>query len=793
MNRMKGMLWIDLGACVDTLFLLRFFAATACGAWNHAAKSINTYCLIVLCHLVERACFSLLEPNGNDMNERIDYNFMEETEVPENEKKNTTTDTGGGAAARTGRGAASRGGRRRRPQTAPKAVAPAEQTSAAPHPQAANAEKQRTGQKRHAPRPQQSAAAPQPQAANTEKQSAGQKRRAPRPQQQGAGPAKQQPKGDGRAKGENPPAQAAPQPAPKKQQQEAGAPAKKSASQRRRGKKSNKQKLRVIPLGGLGEVGKNITVYEYGNDAFLVDCGLTFPDESMPGVDLVIPDFTYVIENKDRIQGIMVTHGHEDHIGAIPYLLKQVNLPIYGTRLTLGLIEGKLREHGLLNKAKLNLVKPGDFVQFGSMNVECINVNHSIPDACAFAIHTPLGVVVHTGDFKIDLTPIAGDPINLGRFGELGAKGVLALMSESTNAERPGSTPSERTVGESFDKLFAAAASSRILVATFASNVHRVQQIVDAAVKYKRKVAVSGRSMENVMGKALELGYLDVPSGVLIEIDAINRYLPEQTVIITTGSQGEPMSALSRMATGEHRKVQVNADDCIIISATPIPGNEKTVTRVINDLLKLGARVVYEKMYDIHVSGHACQEELKMMMALTKPKFFVPIHGEFKHMKKHAELAHRMGIDGKNILITNIGRVIEIDQDGIAETASVPAGKVMVDGIGVGDVGSIVLRDRKHLSEDGLIVIVAAVDMAKGVISAGPDVVSRGFVYVRESEDMMARAREISRNTILKCLSNNTREWGVIKQKLRDDVGDYIWHITKRNPIILPVIQEVRR
>ena len=686
--------------------------------------------------------------------------------MPENEKKNTTIGAGGGnAASRTNRGTSSRGeGRRRRPQAAaPKAATPAEQPAA----------------------PQQS------QPDNTQKQGGGQKRRAPRPQQQGPAKAPPQAKGAGRQKGENSPAESPK--APQKQQQTAGTPAKKNTSQRRRGKTNSKQKLRVIPLGGLGEVGKNITVYEYGRDAFLVDCGLTFPDESMPGVDLVIPDFTYVIENKDRIQGIMVTHGHEDHIGAIPYLLKQVNLPIYGTRLTLGLIEGKLREHGLLNKAKMNLIKPGDIVPFGSMSVECINVNHSIPDACAFAIQTPIGTVVHTGDFKIDLTPIAGDPINLGRFGELGAKGVLALMSESTNAERPGSTPSERTVGESFDKLFAAAASSRILVATFASNVHRVQQIVDAAVKYKRKVAVSGRSMENVVGKALELGYLDIPSGVLIEIDAVNRYLPEQTVIITTGSQGEPMSALSRMATGEHRKVHVTPDDCIIISATPIPGNEKTVTKVINDLLKLGARVIYEKMYDIHVSGHACQEELKMMMALTKPKFFVPIHGEFKHMKKHAELAHRMGIDSKNILITTIGRVIEIDQDGIAETATVPAGKVMVDGIGVGDVGSIVLRDRKHLSEDGLIVIVAAVDMANGVISAGPDVVSRGFVYVREAEDMMARVREISRNTILKCLSNNTREWGIIKQKLRDDVSDYIWHITKRNPIILPVIQEVRR
>ncbi|MDL2234421.1 ribonuclease J [Ruminococcaceae bacterium OttesenSCG-928-L11] len=569
-------------------------------------------------------------------------------------------------------------------------------------------------------------------------------------------------------------------------------PAQKSRSRKPgNGRRKKKPVVRIIPLGGLGEVGKNITVYECENDAFLVDCGLTFPDEGMPGIDLVIPDFSYVLEIKDRIRGIVITHGHEDHIGSLAYLLKHVNFPVYATKLTIGLIEGKLKEHGLLDKAKLNVVKAGDVVQMGCMSVEYIHVNHSIPDACGFAINTPVGTFIQTGDFKIDLTPIKGDVIDLARFGELGSKGVLALLPDSTNAERPGSTASERTVGESFDKLFQVASQKRIIVASFASNVHRVQQIVDAAVKYKRKVAVSGRSMENVVAKSLEYGYLDAPSGVIIDMDSIGKYPPEKIVIITTGSQGEPLSALTRMAMGDHRKVTVTPNDCIIISATPIPGNEKFVTRVVNELLKLGAQVVYEKMYDVHVSGHACQDELKMMMALTKPKFFVPMHGEFKHLKKHSELAKAMGIPPENIFIGENGRVLETDGETMRWDGAVTAGKVLVDGLGVGDVGSIVLRDRKHLAEDGLIIVVATIDRDTNQLVSGPDIVSRGFVYVRESEDMMGKTRKIARDSLMKCLQNNTREWGVIKQRVKDDVSDYLWQVTKRNPMILPIIQEV--
>jgi len=568
---------------------------------------------------------------------------------------------------------------------------------------------------------------------------------------------------------------------------------KNTAPGRRRSSKAaaKKPSVRIIPLGGLGEIGKNVTVFECQGDSFLVDCGMTFPDENMPGVDLVIPDFSYVLENRDKIRGICITHGHEDHIGALPFLLKQVNLPLFGTKLTLGLVEGKLKEHGLFGKVQLNVLKPKGIVKFGCMSVEYINVNHSIPDACALAIHTPAGVIVQTGDFKVDFTPIRGDIIDLARFGELGSNGVLALLSDSTNAERPGSSMSERVVGESFDKLFAQYEKKRIIVATFASNIHRVQQIVNAAVKFKRKVAVSGRSMENVISKALETGYLDIPSGVLIEVDSVDKYPVEKMVIITTGSQGEPMSALARMATGDHRKLTVTPGDCIIISATPIPGNEKTVTRVVNDLLKLGAEVVYEKMYEIHVSGHACQDELKMMFALTKPKFFMPTHGEYKHLKKHAGLAVSMGLDPKNVIIADIGKVVETDGETMKITGAVPAGKVLVDGLGVGDVGSIVLRDRKHLAQDGLIVVVTTIDLHSGEILSGPDIVSRGFVYVRESEDMIEKARKIARESIRRCMENNTREWGVIKQRVRDDISDYLWQVTKRSPMILPVIQEI--
>ena len=549
--------------------------------------------------------------------------------------------------------------------------------------------------------------------------------------------------------------------------------------------------LRIVPLGGLNEIGKNMTLYECVNDMFIVDCGSSFPDEEMLGVDLVIPDFSYVEKNKDKIRGIVITHGHEDHIGAIPYLLKTVNIPVYGTRLTLGILEGKLKEHDLLGKVKLNVVKPKDIIKLGCMAVEFIHVNHSIPDACALAIHTPAGVVVQTGDFKVDFTPIESGVIDLARFGELGNRGVLALLCDSTNAERPGHSLSESKVGESFNKLFSRAGNRRIIIATFSSNVHRIQQIVDYSHKYGKKVALSGRSMLNVVAKAIELGYLRVPDGLLIDIDAIRHYPANKVVIITTGSQGEPMSALTRMAMGEHRKVNVTPNDFIIISATPIPGNEKTVGRVINELLKLGAEVVYEAMYETHASGHASQEELKLMMSLVRPKFFVPVHGEFKHLKKNASLASSMGIPSERILLGDIGKVMETDGVDMKFVGSVPAGQVFVDGLGVGDVGSIVLRDRKHLSEDGLIIAVVAIDSVSGQIAAGPDVISRGFVYVREAEHMMAEAREIVRRCVEECANNGLNDWGHMKTVIKDKLSSYLYNQTKRSPMILPVIQEI--
>ncbi|WP_396327516.1 RNase J family beta-CASP ribonuclease [Hydrogenoanaerobacterium sp.] len=573
-------------------------------------------------------------------------------------------------------------------------------------------------------------------------------------------------------------------------------PAAKPAEARgKRGKRpatpQKKTPVRIIPLGGLHEIGKNMTVIECENDMFIVDCGLAFPDEEMLGVDLVIPDFSYVEKNKDKLRGIVLTHGHEDHIGGLVYLLKSVNVPVYSARLTLGLVEGKLKEHGLLGRVQLNVVQPGDTIKLGCMAVEFIHVNHSIPDALAVAIHTPAGVIIMTGDFKIDSTPIEGKMIDLARFGELGNQGVLALLMDSTNAVKPGMTMSERKVGESFGSLFQRAQDKRIIIASFASNIHRIQQIVDYAVKYKRKVAVSGRSMINVVAKATELGYLKIPDGILIEIEGINRYRPDQLVIITTGSQGEPMSALTRMAMSDHRKVTVTPNDFIIISASPIPGNEKLVNRVINELLKLGAEVIYEKMYEVHVSGHACQEELKVILGLVRPQFFIPAHGEYLHLKKNADLAVAMGIDRKNTLVTEIGKVIELDGVEMKIVGTVPAGRVMVDGLGVGDVGSIVLRDRKHLSEDGLIIVVTAINGETGEIAAGPDIVSRGFVYVREAEDMMAQTRKIAKKAVETCIENNVREWGNIKNKIKDDVGDYLWQVTKRTPMILPVIQEI--
>lgn len=548
--------------------------------------------------------------------------------------------------------------------------------------------------------------------------------------------------------------------------------------------------VKIIPLGGLNEIGKNMTVFECSNDIFILDCGLAFPDADMPGVDIVIPDFTYVERNKEKIRGIVITHGHEDHIGGLAYLLKKINVPVYGTRLTIGLIEGKLREHGLYGKVTLNVVQPKKTVKMGCMAVEFIKVNHSIPDAVGMAIHTPAGIIVHTGDFKVDYSPIDGEIIDLARFGELGSRGVLALMADSTNAERPGYTHSERTVGESFDKLFKMGEGKRIIIATFSSNIHRVQQIINSAERYGRKVAVFGRSMINVINTAIELGYLKVPDGIIIDIEMMNRYESERIVLITTGSQGEPMSALTRMAMNDHKKVNITPMDFIIISATPIPGNEKFVTRVVNELMKSGAEVVYEAMYEVHVSGHACQEELKLLLALTKPKFFIPVHGEYKHLKKHAGLALQMGIPENNVIIAEIGNVIETDGSRMSIVSQVPAGRVLVDGLGVGDVGSIVLRDRKHLAQDGLIIIVIGIERASNEIVAGPDIISRGFVYVRESEELMVEAKLLLNSVLTSCSYAELREWNALKGKLRDALSDYIYQKTKRSPMILPIIME---
>ena len=551
-----------------------------------------------------------------------------------------------------------------------------------------------------------------------------------------------------------------------------------------------KSPLKIIPLGGLLEVGKNITVFEYENEIIIVDCGLAFPEDDMLGVDLVIPDVTYLEKNKDKIKGLVITHGHEDHIGAIPYLLKQINVPIYGTRLTIGLISNKLEEHGLLRSTKLNIVKQGETINFGKMQVEFIRSCHSIPDAVALAIHTPVGIVLHTGDFKIDFTPIDDERMDFGRIAELGNEGVLALMSDSTNAERKGYTMSESTVGEVFEKLFLHC-TKRIVVATFASNVHRVQQIVNSSVKYGRKIAVCGRSMINMIQTAIELGYIQVPDNVFIDIDMINNYPDENLVIITTGSQGETMSALTRMAAGEHRKVTITPNDLVIISANPIPGNEKFVSKVIDDLMKIGAEVVYSALEDVHVSGHACQEEQKLMLALVKPKYFIPVHGEYRQLVAHMDTAKKMGIESKDIFIMTNGRILELNENEAKLTGSVPSGKILVDGLGVGDVGNIVLRDRQHLSQDGLIVIVLTMDSSSGEVVSGPDVISRGFVYVRESENLMEDVKKVIREEIEKCEQKHIKEWSIIKSNLKDTLRDDIYQKTKRNPMILPIIMEV--
>ena len=557
-----------------------------------------------------------------------------------------------------------------------------------------------------------------------------------------------------------------------------------------RSKKAQKPPIKVYFLGGLNEIGKNFTLYECQGDMVIVDCGLSFPDEDMPGVDSVIPDFAFVEKNRERIRGVVITHGHEDHIGAVPYLMKKLNVPVYGTALTIGLIEGKLKEHNL-SSANLHVTPAGSHIQLGCMDVELIHVNHSIADAVALAIHSPAGTIVHTGDFKIDMTPAEGAMIDLCRFAELGKEGVLALLADSTNAERPGYTQTEQTVNNSLDSLFMRAEGKRIIVATFASSISRVQMIINCAVKYGRKVALSGRSMVNVMGIASELGYLHIPDGVLIDLNLINRYEPGQLVLITTGSQGEPMSALTRMAFSDHRQVAINPNDFIIISARPIPGNEKTVGAVVDELLKQDCTVIYESMYDVHVSGHACQEELKMMQALTKPKYFIPVHGEQKHLRKHAGLAMAMGMPRENIFIGDIGNVLELSEEHMKQLPDVPAGDVLVDGLGVGDVGSIVLRDRKHLSEDGLIVAVCSIDAQSGKVVSGPDIVSRGFVYVRESEALMDEARDLVYNTLEECARNHVRDWSGMKQRIKDELSRFLYQKTRRSPMILPIIMEV--
>ena len=582
----------------------------------------------------------------------------------------------------------------------------------------------------------------------------------------------------------------------------ASAPAKKTAgrrSYRSYGKikpapgksKAEPKPIKVSFLGGLNEVGKNMTLFEYGEDMFLVDCGLAFPDQDMLGVDLVLPDFTYVERNADRIRGIVITHGHEDHIGGLPYLLKVLNVPVYGTKLTVGLIQGKLREHGLLNSASLNVIKPGDVITLGGFTVEAIHVNHSIPDALGLAIRCEGGTIVHTGDFKIDTTPIDGGMMDLGRLAEIGQEGVLCLMSDSTNAERPGFTESERKVGESFETLFRKAGNNRIIVATFSSNIHRVQQIMNVAASLGRKVALVGRSLENVVSISAELGYLNIPEGIVIDINMINRYPADKLVIITTGSQGEPMSALTRMAFSDHRKVEIHPNDYVIISATPIPGNEKTVSRVVNELMKLGADVVYEKMYEVHVSGHACQEELKIVHGLVKPKFFIPVHGEQRHLQLHAKLAQSMGMNPRNIHIGEIGTVFEFTGKTCKVNGTVPAGRVFVDGSGVGDVGSVVLRDRKHLAEDGMIVVCVNLSSEDGSIITGPDIITRGFIYVKESEDLMDELKEVAMEAIDRCQRKRVRDWSAIKSAIKNDLSGYLYKTTKRNPMILPVIMEI--
>lgn len=551
---------------------------------------------------------------------------------------------------------------------------------------------------------------------------------------------------------------------------------------------NNKSKLKIIPLGGLEQIGMNITVFEYEDSIVVVDCGLSFPSDDMLGIDLVIPDVTYLKDNIEKVKGFVITHGHEDHIGALPYVLKDINVPVYGTKLTLGIISNKLEEHELSGKVKLKVVKHGQAINLGDFRIEFIRTNHSIVDASALAIFSPVGTVIHTGDFKVDYTPVFGDAINLQRFAELGKKGVLALMSDSTNAIREGFTMSERTVGKTFDNLFAENKEHRIIVATFASNVDRVQQIINSAYKYGRKVVVEGRSMVNIIGTAMELGYINIPDGTLIDIEQLKNYPDERTVIITTGSQGESMAALSRMASNVHRKVSINPNDTIILSSTPIPGNEKAVSKVINELSAKGAKVIFQ---DTHVSGHACKEEIKLIYSLVKPKYAIPVHGEYRHLKSNADIAGEMGVEKDNIFILSSGDVIELDEDNADVVNHINVEGILVDGLGVGDVGNIVLRDRQSLAQNGVIIVVITIDKLNCELLAGPDIVSRGFVYVRESEDLMEEARSIVYDEIMDCLDRNICDWGRLKGVVKDSLSEYIWKKMKRSPMILPIIMEV--
>ena len=548
-------------------------------------------------------------------------------------------------------------------------------------------------------------------------------------------------------------------------------------------------KVQIIPLGGLGEIGKNMTVFRYGDDMILIDAGLMFPEDDMLGIDLVIPDISYLIENQDKLKGIFLTHGHEDHIGALPYVMKQIDCPVYGTALTLGILEGRLKENGVSSE-NCRIIKPGDKITAGAFKLDFIRVNHSIPDAIAIAINTPIGTIIHTGDFKIDHTPVDGQVTEFNKFAEYGDRGVLALLADSTNAERPGFTPSEKMVGKTFDDEFRYA-KNRIIVATFSSNVHRIQQVIDAALKYDRKVAVIGRSMVNVVNIAKELGYLKAPEGEIIDIDETHNYTPDNIVIITTGSQGEPMSALTRMAMNDHKKVDIMPGDTVIISATPIPGNEKLVSRTIDHLYKLGADVIYEKSNGVHVSGHASQEEIKLMHNLVRPKFFIPVHGEFRHLIKHANLAQSLGMPKENIVIAENGSVIELTKNSIGINGKVPAGKVLVDGLGVGDVGNIVLRDRRQLSQDGIMIVVVTIDKENCHVVSGPDIVSRGFVYVREAEGLMDEAKDKVQLALEKCEENGVSEWSAIKSTVRDSLGRFLYERTRRRPMILPIIMEI--